>query len=93
MFKEFGQDANLQTSLYEQLFSLPFVEDSCELCDFVECVEILYRQLESVGEDLTSQQVEVIILDKLPAWVFEKNLHCQRLWQAFVSHCVQESSA
>ncbi|VDN00209.1 unnamed protein product, partial [Onchocerca ochengi] len=68
--EKFGQSHIIKKSLYNELHSIK--KNDREWKTKVEAIERILRQLEAMGENLEQSSIEIIIENKLPAWILDK---------------------
>lgn len=61
---------SLKKSLYNELYSVK--KNDREWKIIVEATERILRQLEAIGENLEQSNIEIIIENKLPAWILDR---------------------
>lgn len=68
--KNLDNHISLKKSLYNELYSVK--KNDREWKIIVEATERILRQLEAIGENLEQSNIEIIIENKLPAWILDR---------------------
>ncbi|VDO11137.1 unnamed protein product, partial [Brugia timori] len=67
--ENFGQ-SHIKKSLYNELYSVKKNDREWKIT--VEAIERILRQLKAIGENLEQSSIEIIIENKLPAWILDR---------------------
>uniref|UniRef100_A0AAF5PLL4 DUF5641 domain-containing protein n=1 Tax=Wuchereria bancrofti TaxID=6293 RepID=A0AAF5PLL4_WUCBA len=70
LIEKFGQSHIIKKSLYNELYTVK--KNDREWKVTVEATERILRQLEAMGENLEQSSIEIIIENKLPAWILDR---------------------
>ncbi|VDM97194.1 unnamed protein product, partial [Onchocerca ochengi] len=95
--EKFGQPTTIKKSLYNELQSIK--RNDREWKATIEATERVLRQLEATGENLEHSSIEILIENKLPAWILDKVYQSKkerRIWSVqslrlFLAELVQRN--
>ncbi|VDN93899.1 unnamed protein product [Brugia pahangi] len=70
LIEKFGQSHIIKKSLYNELYSVKKNDREWKIT--VEATERILLQLEAIGENLKQSSIEIIIENKLLAWILDR---------------------